>query len=683
MRKFLSALPGIALIGGVVLLPRSSAALSASDFLKASGQVVRNNSGNGSIVNLRGTNLGGWLLQEGWMSPNGEATLVRTGMSARASQNSGNATRALDGDATTRWDTGAPQASGQSFVVDLGAMKSWDQISLDAGSSTGDFPVNFTIAASDDNTNWRTVKTVTGNTAQHVFVHTSDQRSRFVRVTLNSGKGNWWSIAEFYVYVSDEFNTRRVLTSRFGTAAANSLIDGYHDTWITTADLDNIASMGMNLVRVPIHWLVIMNPDGTMRSDADAFRSLDWVVSQASARGLYVMLDLHGAPGAACPWQSCGQAGTNELWTNATDQSWTVQIWQRIAARYRGNPAVAAYDLLNEPLVSMGATENSTQVQQKFNFYDRLFDAVRAVDPDHMIVVAAFFSFGQALSPATFGWTNVMYQTHHYNFGQFSDSNAQNQLIENGINDIVNFKQAWNVPVFAGEFWFFNFNDLYGKWLSALNANNVSWANWAYKNRNAPDHLDDGGMANGVNWGFYLNDQNAIPDLQNDSSSTIATKWSRFATSNFQAQNAFINVFGTYTQSPGWSSLRSMANNQFVSADNAGNSPLIANRGSAQGWETFQIISNPDGTVSLASAANFRYVTADLNNGGRLIAAARGVLGWEKFSLVNNGDGTFSLRSTATNQFVSADLNQGGVLFANRATIGAWEKLVIAGAPAP
>ncbi len=661
----------------------ANATLGTSDFLKASGTVLKNNSGTGSIVNLRGTNLGGWLLQEGWMSPNGEAALDRSGWTATASSTQGGSSpaNALDGNSSTRWSSGQAQASGQWFKLDMGSSKAFDEISLDAGSSTGDYPSNFKIEVSNDNANWTLVKNATGST-QYVVVHIPDQLTqRYIRLTLTSAKGNWWSIHELNVYVSDEYNTRRVLTQRFGASTAASLIAGYHDNWIQTGDLDNIKNMGMNVVRVPIYWQGLMNTDGSMKSDSEAFRELDWVVTQSSNRGLYVILDFHGSPGAHCPWQSCGQMGSNQLWGNSTYQNWTVQIWQRLATHYNGNPAVAGYDLLNEPLLSMGAGETSAQVQQKFDFYDRLYDAVRAIDPNHLIIVAAFYSFGQALPPSTYGWTNVMYQTHHYNFNAETDWNAQNTLIESGISDLTQYQSQWNVPVYAGEFWFNGFNDLYGKWLSALNAHNISWTNWAYKNRNPPGSVGADGGSNGTNWGFYLNDTNPIPDLNNDSSATIASKWTRFTTGNFSAQTDFINVFRTYTASYGWSSIKAMANNNYVSADNYGNNPLIANRTSVHGWEEFQVVNNPDGSVSFLSMANNKYVTADLNQSGKLIAEAKGILGWEKFWKITNGDGTVSFQAQANNKYVTADLNNGSVLYANRDAIGGWEKFTIAPAP--
>lgn len=657
--------------------------LGSSDFLKANGTVLRNNNGNGSIVNLRGTNLGGWLLQEGWMSPNGEAALVRTGWVASASSTEagGNAANAIDGSQSTRWSSGAAQASGQWFKVDFGGQRAFDEISINAGTSNGDYPGTFDVEVSNDNTTWSVIKSGVGS-SQYVVLHVPDQLTvRYIRVKVTSSKGNWFSIHDFNVYVTDEYNTRRVLTQRFGAATADSLIAVHHDTWIQGSDLDNIKNMGMNVVRVPIYWQVFMNTDGSMKPDSQAFRKLDWVVSESSARGIYVILDYHGSPGAHCPWQSCGQMGSNQFWDNATYQDWSIQIWQRIANRYKGNPAVAGYDLMNEPLVTWGAPDNWDQTNHKMYIYDRMYDAVRAIDPDHLIIIASFYSFNQALPPSVYGWTNVMYQTHHYDFVNANSWAAQNGVIETGISDLTKYQTEWNIPVYAGEFWFHSFNDLYGKWYTALNANNISWTNWAYKNRNPYGNVDAGGTPNATNWGYYLGTTGQIPDINNDSAATISAKWAGFGTNTFQPQTDFINMTKAYTANFGLSTIKAVANGKFVSADNYGNNPLIADRATAQGWEQYRIINNPDGSVSFLSMANNKYVTADLNNGGKLIAAARGVLGWEKFNKVVNADGTVSFQAQANNQFVSADLNNGGVLYANRVSISTWEKFIITAVP--
>ena len=82
----------------------------------------------------------------------------------------------------------------------------------------------------------------------------------------------------------------------------------------------------------------------------DGWRHVDDTIAWARKYGLWVVLDLHAAPG--------GQTGTN------IDDSWgypwlfesekaqvdTVALWKRIAARYRDEPSVLGYDLLNEPI---------------------------------------------------------------------------------------------------------------------------------------------------------------------------------------------------------------------------------------------------------------------------------------------------------------------------------------------
>ncbi|CDN41972.1 transglycosylase SLT domain-containing protein [Paenibacillus sp. D9] len=121
-------------------------------------------------------------------------------------------------------------------------------------------------------------------------------------------------------------------------------------------------------------------------------------------------------------------------------------------------------------------------------------------------------------------------------------------------------------------------------------------------------------------------------------------------------------------------SLQARANNSYVSADNYGSNPLVANRTSASAWEQFQVINNSDGTISLLSMANNRYVAADLNQGAKLIARSASIQQWEKFTKVVLADGTIALRALANNQYVSTDLNNGAVLAANRAAVGgSWE----------
>jgi beta-glucosidase len=118
-------------------------------------------------------------------------------------------------------------------------------------------------------------------------------------------------------------------------------------------------------------------------------------------------------------------------------------------------------------------------------------------------------------------------------------------------------------------------------------------------------------------------------------------------------------------------SLRARVNSQYVTAENAGASPLIANRGAIGPWEQFDEVDQAGGAVALRSHANAKYVTA---GSSPLIADAASAGTAQIFDLVHNSDGSVSLRAHANNQYVTAENAGAAALIADRASIGPWEE---------
>jgi hypothetical protein len=120
-------------------------------------------------------------------------------------------------------------------------------------------------------------------------------------------------------------------------------------------------------------------------------------------------------------------------------------------------------------------------------------------------------------------------------------------------------------------------------------------------------------------------------------------------------------------------SLRSLANNLYVCADNYGTSPLIANRSVASTWESFLVVDQGNGNVALQSQANNLFVCAD-NAGSSPLIANRSVAGiWETFKWIDRGNGNVAFQSLANNLYVCADNAGSSPLIANRTAIGLWE----------
>src|SRR3954451_608171 len=133
-----------------------------------------------------------------------------------------------------------------------------------------------------------------------------------------------------------------------GSARAAQFVESLRDVFITRADLDAIAALGFNVIRVPFNHTLLEDDAAPGVYKASGWARLDRLMDDAAAAGLYVVPDLHAAP--------CGQSrlmpsdpDATLLWSSTSCQNRTVELWRAIAARYADRTIVAAWDLLNEP----------------------------------------------------------------------------------------------------------------------------------------------------------------------------------------------------------------------------------------------------------------------------------------------------------------------------------------------
>ena len=301
------------------------------------------------------------------------------------------------------------------------------------------------------------------------------------KVTLRGVNLGGWLILEDwlcpYEEATDNYDVLTTLETRFGQQAAYDLMNLYQDHFITASDFDRIAEMGFNCVRVPFWFRNFYYDDnGTKILDANGewdFSRLDWVVEQCAARGLYVILDLHGAVGYQSDsphsgkGKSCGlfaQTEQGEQYRELTDELWTA-----IAERFRGNPAVAMYDLLNEPMCDVEATEIDRRVNNEM-IYTRLYKTVRAADPDHIITLECIWTAAALPHKWLKGWNNVVYQVHFYQTSNF---------IFNLFVILTRF-YFYDVPLMMGEFYPHE-KTTWSNCFNTMQKCNYNWLLWTYK----------------------------------------------------------------------------------------------------------------------------------------------------------------------------------------------------------
>ena len=247
-----------------------------------------------------------------------------------------------------------------------------------------------------------------------------------------------------------------VLESRFGRKKAEELITLYEDSFITDDDFAKIEALGFNCVRIPFWYRNFMNSSGnwfTVRhDDNDGFKRLDKIIEQCAAHGLYVILDMHGCPGGQSMNQSTGVAGKNELYNNEKNLSIMENLWVAIAERYKDNPVVAAYDIMNEPMNNGGYTGtrawqagSGDAIRLTNNVYDRMIKSIRKTGDNHVITVEGIWSIYNLPDPETMGWDNMMYQLHLYDV---TKSNIDGRLKE--MTELA--REKYKTAILVGEY---------------------------------------------------------------------------------------------------------------------------------------------------------------------------------------------------------------------------------------
>ncbi|NTV29563.1 MAG: glycoside hydrolase family 5 protein [Candidatus Omnitrophica bacterium] len=171
---------------------------------------------------------------------------------------------------------------------------------------------------------------------------------------------------------------RKDFVRGLGEAAYAGLEKAFRDNFITEADIDRMRTFGFNCLRVPFHHrLVEARPFQYSRAGVGY---LDRVMAWAGRRGIRVILDMHAAPGAQNhDWHSDAEGGRMRFWSGKANQRRAIALWEFLADRYKDEPAVAGYDILNEPVLEDAAPLN--------RYYRAAIRAVRSIDRNHIIFI--------------------------------------------------------------------------------------------------------------------------------------------------------------------------------------------------------------------------------------------------------------------------------------------------------
>lgn len=287
--------------------------------------------------------------------------------------------------------------------------------------------------------------------------------------------GNWL-VPEGYMFKFNKTSSAKLINESFnqliGPAATLAFWKKYLDNYITEADIHYLKSTGINSIRVPFSYRFFTNENYLGgEGEARGFALLDKVIGWCKKEHLYVLLDMHCAPGGQTGDNIDDSDGYPFLYESKESRALCISIWTKIAKRYKNETIVMGYDLLNEPIPHFADTAKFNPMLEPL--YKEITKAIRAVDKNHIVFL------GGAQWDSNFGIFGIPFDTKAvYTFHKYW-TDTTNTVIQ----DYINFRNKYNVPIYCGETG--ENNDAWvGGFRNTLEKNNIGWHYWPYKKLN-------------------------------------------------------------------------------------------------------------------------------------------------------------------------------------------------------
>lgn len=239
-----------------------------------------------------------------------------------------------------------------------------------------------------------------------------------------------------------------------------------YEDFFTEKDIAAMKKLGFNTVRIPFNHTILEDDENPYHYKESGWNLLDSVIARCERNQLYVVLDMHSAPG--------GQSGIlvadpdkTKLWQSEENKKRTVALWKAIAERYKDKKIIAGFDLLNEP--------GFPKKQDLVDLYIDIIRAVREVDQKHLLFIEGngmatdFSVFKAPLSQ------NMAYSYHTYNLLGRDKSRKH-------LQHLIKIANEQNIPIWNGEFgantveWTKETVDLFKK-----TSVNCGWIYWPWK----------------------------------------------------------------------------------------------------------------------------------------------------------------------------------------------------------
>ncbi|PWJ36161.1 cellulase family glycosylhydrolase [Sediminitomix flava] len=309
------------------------------------------------------------------------------------------------------------------------------------------------------------------------------------------GTGNWM-IQEGYMMQSTgaKVNTHTQFRTKLEESIGKHKTEKFYKTWLanhfTKADLDSMKAWGFNGVRVALHYKWFTLPieeeeliDGKMTNTwlETGFTYTDKLVEWCTENEMYLILDMHGAPGGQGKDANISDYDKHKpsLWESEENKDKLEKLWIELASRYKNEKWIGGYDLINEPNwgFAEGDHQNGCGCKENdaiWDLHERLIKAVRTVDQNHIVYISGNCWGNNYDGLDTHSLREVddnMVITFHKYWNYNTDKSVQAWL---------DMREKFQLPLWmseAGE----NSNTWFSDCISLFEKNNIGWSWWPVK----------------------------------------------------------------------------------------------------------------------------------------------------------------------------------------------------------
>ncbi|MFC0878474.1 carbohydrate-binding protein [Saccharicrinis sp. FJH2] len=292
------------------------------------------------------------------------------------------------------------------------------------------------------------------------------------------GTGNWMIMEGYMMKTVGVANTHTQFRNKLIETIGVAKTDSFYNVWLsnhfTRRDVDSMKIWGYNSVRVAMHykWFTLPIEDEPVQGENTwldkGFTMIDSLLDWCGDNEMYLILDLHGAPGGQGKDAAISDYDPSKpsLWESNDNKKKTVALWQKLAERYADEPWIGGYDLINETNWTFPEGNNS-QLRQLFG---EITDSIRKVDQNHILFIEgnSFANDHSGLKPP---WDdNMVYSFHKY----WSTTGP------NDLDWIIQLRNQYNVPLWLGESGE-NSNTWFTELIQLCESKNIGWSWWPVK----------------------------------------------------------------------------------------------------------------------------------------------------------------------------------------------------------